>query len=351
MTRPLPRRGQQYAGQDVPLVRTSSHDSDSTTFSWSSIPSNGGFTGPQYPTATTPPPSNPITTLNSVLGTPSDQPQQGQQSYFPTPNSVLPSTVDLSSFMLTSESTTPLPQLPLDNLDTLNFEQYLNFNIDALAPPVDDFSLNLEAEIQAALRPMDPAAFANLNLTLAPSPSTASSGNGSPGAGSDYSAAEWFPELSAEEAESMEMLKVYLDGFDFTTPPLEDVVADHSSPFGPVDEINSAFNSVHAAPSIPMAEKELVPLQSPVETIANVSLASGRASPNDGITTSDFSLDLEEMPVNFEMSEMGESMDTEMDRGVGCSSGAGMSGKEDGQEWMMGVLPFDSMMSETWIEA
>jgi len=49
-TRPLPRRNAPI--QDVPLARTlsqESHESDGTTFSFSSIPSNGGFTGFSYP--------------------------------------------------------------------------------------------------------------------------------------------------------------------------------------------------------------------------------------------------------------------------------------------------------------
>jgi len=94
-------------------------------------------------------------------------------------------------------------QLPTEQGD--EFESYLNFNIDALAPPTDDLASDLAAQIQAALRPTD----SSFNtLTLAPSVSLSPSSQGSPY--SDLSHG-WFSEMTEEEVESMELLKVYLD--------------------------------------------------------------------------------------------------------------------------------------------
>lgn len=323
MTRPLPRR-QQAA---VPLVRTASHDSDSTTFSWSSIPSNGGFTGFSYPTASSPSAVtnananvDPTLTLDPTF-TPSEQ-----TSYVPSstvPSTVAPAHLDLSSFLPAT-----LPQLPVENLDSvdLDFEQWLNLNIDALAPPVDDLASNLDAEIQAALRSMDPGAF--MNLTLAPSPSTSPTsgvnghGDGSPVSG--FSAGEWVPELSPEEAESMEMLKLYLDGMDFVAPDLE------YPSFPPTEAVSSCS---------PNSAVEPVRTQSP-DTVGDISLSSGQTSPQRPIQP--FSLDFE-LPVNLDF----DTMDMEVD---GRAKGEGSSSAKEEEGWMMGVLPFD-MLGETWIEA
>lgn len=94
-------------------------------------------------------------------------------------------------------------QLPTDQGD--EFQSYLNFNIDALAPPTDDLASDLAAQIQAALRPID-SSFNN--LTLAPSVSLSPSSQGSPYPDLSHG---WFSEMTEEEVESMELLKVYLD--------------------------------------------------------------------------------------------------------------------------------------------
>lgn len=399
-----------------------SHESDSTTFSYSSIPSNGGFTAFQYPTASgTNSPAPQIVDQRPVN-------QFSTEMYFPTIPAPLmsdgetentngtgfengieglsPYTLGLtnlsrsnSTYAYTQDPS--LSSLPIDNLSSLEsmnlaeMESYLNFNIDNLAPPVDDLSFDLEASIQAALRP-DPTVFQN--LTLAPSPSSSSSsstglsslfsfgnefanwtieGNGDGVGGSptmDYSAKEWFPELSPQEAQSMEMLKVFLDGMDFVASPLGSgsgiPVGDHSSPVeveippsGDSHVINNHGQRLNHDQHIPSMDvnvnanvkmevsskgKEVDRSQSPLQ--------SDRATSEGSIATStslysDFtsSMDLEQLPVNIELQtpvDVGTSIDDTRPQG-------GMSGdgemEVDGAGWMMGVLPFE--MSGEWIES
>jgi hypothetical protein len=98
------------------------------------------------------------------------------------------------------------PDVP-NQMSELDFESYLNLNIDNLAPPTEDLGYDLEAQIQAALRPSI-SQFETLAPTMSPSES------------SPYSdiSNSWFNEfdfgmnMGEEDGEGMELLKVVLDG-------------------------------------------------------------------------------------------------------------------------------------------
>jgi len=91
-------------------------------------------------------------------------------------------------------------------MSELDFESYLNLNIDNLAPPTEDLGYDLEAQIQAALRPST-SQFETLAPTMSPSET------------SPYSdiSNSWFNEfdfgnMGGDNGEGMELLKVVLDG-------------------------------------------------------------------------------------------------------------------------------------------
>lgn len=392
--------------------------------SFSSIPSNGGFTGFQYPTvgADTVDQSTQPTQTSHGPFFPNTIPEISSCSFsteaIEAGTSSFP--IDFDNLNLSGFTDPSLPPLPLDDLSTLEsmnlseMEQYLNFNLDNLAPPADDLSWDLEASIQAALRP-DTQTFNN--LTLAPSPSSSSSsnslfsfgtnavmeGDGIRGEGegspvSDYSAQEWYPELSPQEAESMEMLKIFLDGMDFVASPMEFptsasagaavTVTDHSSPLAPPPSDLTSFlplNPTDVATTMDQHQHQHQGQEQDggewkadggeVVRSTSPSPPSGRETPEGSIVTStsqysfssastsdDLPLQVEphheqyhhppqntmEMGMGMKMEvDMEMEMDGRVDLGRGVSGIKEESDSEIGGTWMMGVLPFE--MAGEWV--
>jgi hypothetical protein len=155
-------------------------------------------------------------------------PQVGVSSFdstsqYQTGNGLYPYNLDLGlglgmpSFPLPSNIDNPESTFTSMEGGQMDLEQYLNLNLNNLAPPTDDLSLDFEAQIQAALRAHDPSF---QFPTLAPTPSPSSSDNnlhfGSMSmTDSPFSELEemgWLSGLglSEDQAGSMELFKVDL---------------------------------------------------------------------------------------------------------------------------------------------
>ena len=207
-------------------------------------------------------------------------------------------------------------------MSELDFESYLNLNIDNLAPPTEDLGYDLEAQIQAALRP-SVSSFETLAPTITPS-------EGSPY--SDFSNS-WFNEfdfgnMGEEDGEGMELLKVVLDGMS-------------SGSIG-----GSPIEKTESYPGLGVGGRSESP-----ETVASFALnsnngstqgeengGSGRQSPNaagpstsNAIVNSENENDLSFM-FNFDLAV---SNDVQGDMGQNASAGGNGSG------WIGGVLPYD----------
>jgi hypothetical protein len=201
-----------------------------------------------------------------------------------------------------------------------DFEYYINLNIDNLAPPTEDLGYDLEAQIQAALRP-SMTSFETLAPTMTPS-------EGSPY--SDFSNS-WFNEfdfgmnMDEEDGEGMELLKVVLDGMS-------------SGSMG-----GSPIEKTGLYPGLGVGGRSESP-----ETVASFSLnsnngsiqggsiqggGSGRQSPNiAGPSTSNSIVNSEEdlsFMFNFDL-----AVSNGMDHGNAEASGSGSG-------WIGGVLPYD----------
>ena len=196
---------------------------------------------------------------------------------------------------------------------------------------------------------------------------------------SDYSAQEWFPELSPQEAESMEMLKIFLDGMDFVASPMEfsaaaGAVTDHSSPFGPSssDPTSVFLNHSIGEQSISMdqyqSQAQDKDLDVKEEGGMKSSPPSGRETPEGSTITSQYSFSSDELPLPLHVepqhhhqhqshhSDIGMGMDLEMsvdgqerdglELGLGVKEECEMD-SEIGGSWMMGVLPFE--MAGEWV--
>jgi hypothetical protein len=215
-------------------------------------------------------------------------------------------------------------------MSELDFESYLNLNIDNLAPPTEDLGYDLEAQIQAALRPSI-TSFETLGPTMTPS-------EGSPY--SDFSNS-WFNEfdfgmnMGEGDGEGMELLKVVLDGMT-------------SGSMG-----GSPIEKTELYPGLGVGGRSESP-----ETVASFALSSdhgsqgggsirgeggggsGRQSPNiagpstsNSIVNSENENDLSFM-FNFDLA-VSNNVQGEM----GQNAVAGGSGSGSG--WIGGVLPYD----------
>jgi hypothetical protein len=292
------------------------------------------------------------------------------------------STFDLSYFTQTNNPYDP--DLSLDQLPPLehghDFESYPNFNFDAHVRPQDDLAdlvalassstdlaSDLEAQIQAALRPIDPSTYNS--LTLAPSVSLSPSSQGSPYSDRSHG---WFSEMTEEEVESMELLKVYLDemGMGLTGVGLEEgspiekylaldqgqgmmmeemgqgsrsespetvaSIALHSqcgssgrqSPSISTSDSGSgtSFNLGEAGPSTITPNSMIDPRSLSLPTsLPNSTSTSITSTPSEeGLS---FMFDFEQVSTHPVQQEQG--MDTRMEMDM------------SGEKWMMGVLPFD----------
>ena len=317
-TRPLPRRDVPI--QDVPLARTlsqESQESDGTNFSFSSIPSNGGFTGFSYPSIQHPTQmvQQPTYNLDPLITATYSQPiyPPVQQIYDP----LIPQQVD--QYNLYGDVTNyPQPT----QMSELDFESYLNLNIDNLAPPTEDLGYDLEAQIQAALRPST-----TQTETLAP---TMSPSETSPY--SDFSNS-WFNEFDFGNLEGggddMELLKVVLDG-----------MSNGSMEGSPIEK-------TELYPGLGVGGRSESP-----ETVASFALnsefssqggsGSGRQSPNvAGPSTSNSVVNSEnENDLSFMFNfDLAVSQDVQGDVDYGQNAVAGGSGSGSG--WIGGVLPYD----------
>jgi hypothetical protein len=206
-------------------------------------------------------------------------------------------------------------------ISELDFESYLNLNIDNLAPPTEDLGYDLEAQIQAALRP-SMSSFETLAPTMSPSESSPYS---------DFSNS-WFNEfdfgmnMGEEDGEGMELLKVVLDGMT-------------SGSMG-----GSPIEKTELYPGLGMAGRSESP-----ETVASFSLnsnngsiqgGSGRQSPtiagpstSNSIVNSENENDLSFM-FNFDL-----AVSNGIQGDMGQNAGAG--GSRSGSGWIGGVLPYD----------
>jgi hypothetical protein len=204
-------------------------------------------------------------------------------------------------------------------MSELDFESYLNLNIDNLAPPTEDLGYDLEAQIQAALRP-SVTSFETLAPTMSPSESSPYS---------DFSNS-WFNEIDfgnmEGEGDDMELLKVVLDGMS-------------SGSMG-----GSPIEKTELYPGLGVGGRSESP-----ETVASFSLnsnngsvqgGSGRQSPtiagpstSNSIINSENDNDLSFM-FNFDLAV---SHDVQGD--MGKNAVAGESGSGSG--WIGGVLPYD----------
>ena len=208
-------------------------------------------------------------------------------------------------------------------MSELDFESYLNLNIDNLAPPTENLGYDLEAQIQAALRPST-SQFETLAPTMSPSESSPYS---------DFSNS-WFNEfdfgmnMGEEDGEGMELLKVVLDGMS-------------SGSMG-----GSPIEKTELYPGLGMGGRSESP-----ETVASFALnsdhgsqgggsirgeeagGSGRQSPTiAGPSTSNSIVNSEEdlsFMFNFDLDT------TSKDMGYSGNAVAGGSG------WIGGVLPYD----------
>jgi hypothetical protein len=314
-TRPLPRRNAPI--QDVPLARTlsqESHESDGTTFSFSSIPSNGGFTGFSYPSIQ-PPSQNvvqqqPTYNLDPLITATYSQPQLPVQPIY---NPLIPQPIDQYNPYTYND-------IQPTQMSDLDFESYLKLNIDNLAPPTEDLGYDLEAQIQAALRPST-TQFETLAPTMSPS-------EGSPY--SDFSNT-WFNEfdfgMNMGEEDDMELLKVVLDG-----------MSSGSMGGSPIEK--TVLQGMGGGRS-----------ESP-ETVASVALnsdhgsqgggGSGRQSPtmagpstSNSIVNSENENDLSFM-FNFDL-----AVSHDIPGNVDFAGDAVAGGSGSGSGWIGGVLPYD----------
>lgn len=340
-TRPLPKRyvpssstapAHAELSAAVPLERTRSSDSDSTNFSFSSIPSNGGFTAFTYPTI----PTN----VNTDAAAPSMPSGAGEEQTFGNIN---------FDQLLAGIAPNDQPDLALDP----EIEALLN----SLAPPSDDFatSADFDAQIQAAMRHDQGGVFANLNLTLAPSPSSSltSSGSGGYAGGAGEGGAggsplsDWSPNLSQEEWAAMDMMKVFLDLEGVSpspTPGLE----------GGEGWIGQATQDVEMAQPMQLGQEGQGRSESPAETIANIALNSGRATPEHPSPSSYFS---SASPTTMNTASVSVQHDTsfdfdfdldfekmELDSYASAKAQVQQEQEEgEGTGWMMGVLPFETV--------
>jgi hypothetical protein len=249
------------------------------------------------------------------------------------------------------------------NINEMDFETYMNFNIDSLAPPVDDLQFDLEAQITAALRPIDQSTFNNLTLAPAPSLSPSSFGEGSPL--SDLSG-DWFTGFgsandggngSEVEEQGMEILRVFLNelGTDMVSPIEKSELQPESGMGMGMGMSSSMGMGMDIRTGMGTGSRSISP-----ETVASFTLNSARASPNgsgpsttiststsnsiDGDGDVDFIFDFEQVSVNqstpipMEKSGSGGVMERSgSGSGIGSGSGGG---------WMMGVLPFDTMADQ-----
>jgi len=204
-------------------------------------------------------------------------------------------------------------------MSDLDFESYLNLNVDNLAPPTEDLGYDLEAQIQAALRP-SVSSLETLAPTLTPS-------EGSPY--SDFSNS-WFNEfdfgnMGEEDGEEMELLKVVLNGMSSGS-------------------IGSPIEKTELYPGLGVGGRSESP-----ETVASFALnsnngsiqgeengGSGRQSPNiagpstsNSIVNSENENDLSFM-FNFDL-----AVSNDVQGEMGQDAVAGGSG------WIGGVLPYD----------
>lgn len=205
-------------------------------------------------------------------------------------------------------------------MSELDFESYLNLNIDNLAPPTEDLGYDLEAQIQAALRPS-----ISQTETLAP---TMSPSETSPF--SDFSNS-WFNEFDfgnlGERGDEMELLKVVLDGMS-------------SGSMG-----GSPIEKTELYPGLGMGGRSESP-----ETVASFALnsdlgsqggtGSGRQSPNiagpstsNSIVNSEHENDLSFM-FNFDLA-------VSHDVQGGVEYGQNVVAGSSGSGWIGGVLPYD----------
>jgi hypothetical protein len=209
-------------------------------------------------------------------------------------------------------------------MSELDFESYLNLNIDNLAPPTEDLGYDLEAQIQAALRPST-SQFETLAPTMSPSESSPYS---------DFSNS-WFNEFDfgnmEGEGDGMELLKVVLDGMS-------------SGSMG-----GSPIEKTELYPGLGVGVRSESP-----ETVASFALnsdhgsqgggsiqggrGSGRQSPNiAGPSTSNSIVNSEEdlsFMFNFDLA-VSNNVQGDMGQNVGTG------GNGSGSGWIGGVLPYD----------
>jgi hypothetical protein len=209
-------------------------------------------------------------------------------------------------------------------MSDLDFESYLNLNIDNLAPPTEDLGYDLEAQIQAALRPSI-TSFETLAPTMSPS-------EGSPY--SDFSNS-WFTEFDfgnmEGEADDMELLKVVLDGMS-------------SGSMG-----GSPIEKTESYPGLGVGGRSESP-----ETVASFALSSdhgsqgggsirgeeaggsGRQSPTmAGPSTSNSIVNSEE-DLSFMF-----NFDLAVSNGIQGDMGQNAEAGGSGSGWIGGVLPYD----------
>jgi len=356
VTRALPRRNgnvPQLQTHEVPLARTLSQESrgsfgsDETTFSYSSAPSNGGFTGFTYPSIPNHP-SAPVqqqptfnldpliaATYGPAYGPPPfahqhhdmDQPRVPFNQDMVNPHQPVEYHQYDQSINSHSYSTIPNQQ----SQSEIDFESYLNLNIDNLAPPTDTLGYDFEAQVQAALR-SDPMSY---NTTLAPTLSPSLSPL-------SVLSEEWFNDFDFtslgagdgdEEGEGMELLKVVLDGMSRSGSVGESPIEKSMDGMGM--EIGGGMGVRPESP----------------ETVASFTLnsegvGSGRQPPAGPSTLSTSNLSNTHSVTGSEGEESLSFMfnfDLEVPQSHGTSMDYGnmTAASESGSGWMTGVLPFD----------
>jgi hypothetical protein len=219
----------------------------------------------------------------------------------------------------------PHPTQPTQ-MSELDFESYLNLNIDNLAPPTEDLGYDLEAQIQAALRPST-SQFETLAPTMTPS-------EGSPY--SDFSNS-WFNEFDFGmdgAGDDMELLKVVLDGMSHGSGGGSPIVKTELYPGiggggrseSPETVASFALNSNNGS------------IQGGGSIRGEGEGGSGRQSPNvPGPSTSNSISNSDDLSFmfNFDL----EPISPEVKGVVGYGQNAVASGSGSG--WIGGVLPYD----------
>jgi hypothetical protein len=208
-------------------------------------------------------------------------------------------------------------------MSELDFESYLNLNIDNLAPPTEDLGYDLEAQIQAALRPST-SQFETLAPTMSPSESSPYS---------DFSNS-WFNEFDFGNMEGsgddMELLKVVLDGMSSGSMG--------GSPIEKTEVYPGLGGGVRSESPETVASFSLNSNNGSIQGGSNHAGGSGRQSPTMAgpSTTNSISADGEnENDLSFMF-----NFDLAVSNGVDHQN-VGAGGNGSGSGWIGGVLPYD----------